>query len=127
MKNRTVQVHEPRPQLPSRVAWVNEPNVRECRPSARWRLLFLQLRMTGRFEIEIQFVTRDNHRGMLRIDNSRRADVDWIGACWSRGTHACRTTRSRRSVSLSAWSAARLQMLSSPAPRQAGATARRAS
>ena len=78
MKNRTVQVHEPRPQLPSRVAWVNEPNVRECRPSARWRLLFLQLRMTGQFEIEIQFVTRDNHRGMLRIDNSRRADVDWI-------------------------------------------------
>ena len=78
MKNCTVQVHEPRPQLPSRVAWVNEPNVRECRPSARWRLLFLQLRMTGRFEIEIQFVTRDNHRGMLRIDNSRRADVDWI-------------------------------------------------
>jgi hypothetical protein len=59
-------------------AWLPEPDVKGCRPSSQWRLRFLQSQLTKKFELEITFRTREGKQALLRLDNSRRSDVDWI-------------------------------------------------
>jgi len=60
----------------SRIAWVNEPDLPECEPTKAWRVRLTKLQMTGKFEIEIGFYTRDGRQQIVRIDNASRSDFD---------------------------------------------------
>jgi Domain of unknown function (DUF927) len=69
---------QPKRRLPVKEAWVTEPNVKECHPNAKWRVRLFRLQMTAKFEIEIGFRTRDGQPGLLRVDNARRSEFDYV-------------------------------------------------
>ena len=69
---------EARARFALRETFVSEPDLDDCRPREKWRLKFLQLQLTGKHEIEIEFRTRDDQWQMLRVENSRRSDFDSI-------------------------------------------------
>lgn len=62
----------------AREVWLSEPDVEECRPKSQWRVRLLESQMTGKYEIEIAFRTRHGRWKLLRVDNARRSDFDWI-------------------------------------------------
>jgi Domain of unknown function (DUF927) len=62
----------------TRVAWVNEPDDSACQPTEKWRLRFIKIEMSGRHEIEIEFLTRMGAKEILRIDSASRSDFDRI-------------------------------------------------
>jgi len=74
-KSREIEAQDRKP-VNMTAAWVAEPNVEQCRPDNRWRVRLLH--MTGKFEIEICFETRDNRKQVLSIDNARRSEFEWI-------------------------------------------------
>ena len=49
-----------------------------CRPQAKWCLRLLESQLTGRHQIEIRFRTRDGRSQILKVDNSRRSDFDFV-------------------------------------------------
>jgi hypothetical protein len=59
-------------------AWVAEPDVEECRPRSRWRVRLINSRPAEKFEVEIGFRTREGRQDLLRFDNARRSDFDWV-------------------------------------------------
>jgi Domain of unknown function (DUF927) len=59
-------------------AWVAEPDVKECRPRSKWRVRLINSRPAEKFEVEIGFLTREGRSGLLRVDNARRSDFDWV-------------------------------------------------
>ena len=62
----------------SRIAWVDEPDVPECEPTKKWRVRLIKRQMTGKFEIEIGFRTRDRRPQIARIDAALRSDFNRI-------------------------------------------------
>src|SRR5277367_4731929 len=69
---------EARARASLRQTFVNEPDLDDCRPREKWRLRFLQLQLTGKHEIEIEFRTRDDQWQTLRVESSHRSDFDFI-------------------------------------------------
>ena len=59
-------------------AWIAEPDVEECRPDLRWRVRLINSRLAEKFEVEIGFRTREGRQQLLRFDNARRSDFDWV-------------------------------------------------
>jgi hypothetical protein len=81
--------HQARNRLPSlvhpiqrssttRVAWVNEPSLPECRPDKQWRLKLLKRQDSDKFEIEVGFYDRGGDPQLTQIDNGSRSDTDRI-------------------------------------------------
>jgi hypothetical protein len=66
------------PPTPRRIAWINEPNVPECRPNERWFVRLITRAANGRSQIEIGYISRVDERKNLRIDAGRRAEAEWV-------------------------------------------------
>ena len=57
---------------------VPEPNDPSCKPTAKWRVRFRRVELTGEFEIEICFCTRNGVRDTIIISARDRSDFEKI-------------------------------------------------
>jgi hypothetical protein len=61
-----------------RFGQLNEPELPEYDSDKQWRIRLVKLELTGRYEVECRFRTRQGNYAKLRIDNSLRADFDRV-------------------------------------------------
>lgn len=59
-------------------AFVHEPDHPSCKPTAKWRVRYRRVELTGHFDIEIRFRTRSGTRDAIIVPARDRSDFDKI-------------------------------------------------